>query len=1018
MQQIAESIFAMTPFRTAAAVLIVSLGSILPLALSADRPLPPDVPPPVPPPLARKTLHLAKGLDAQLLASEPMVRQPVCITFDDRGRLWVLQYLQYPIPNGVKPVAVDQYLRTRYDRTPAPPPHGPKGADSILVLESPDEHGRYRKATEALGGLNLASGMALGYGGIFVAQPPYLLFYRFTSGSDRPPGDPEVLLRGFGMEDAHAFANSLTWGPDGWLYGAQGSTVTARIRGVEFQQGIWRYHPRTKQFELFAEGGGNTWGIDFDRDGQLFAGGNTTEPLCHHVQGGYYIKGFGKHGPLHNPYSFGYLNPVRHRGFLGSALTGGFVLYQGGLFPARFNDAVIYPNLRVNAMRVSRLEPEGSTFTTVFQEDFITSSDRWFRPVKSLVGPDGALYVADWYDYNISHTDPKDRSKWYQPSRDTGRIWRVVPEGVTPRADGKWPLSKLSSDALVDLLKHPNTWYSREARRILMERRDRAIRPRLAEMVRREKNTLALEALWALYVSGGLSDDLALKLLDHPFAPVRAWTIRLMGDERRVPAAFARRLRELAADEPSAAVRSQLACTCKRLPGPDALPVVERLLGRAEDVKDLHIPLLLWWAVEDKAVSDRERVLKLIDSPAGWNRPIARAVVVERLARRWLAEGSEAGYAACAAVIRAAPTPAERQRVVLALEQQMDGLLLAKPPAVLATELRPALREKEPSSALVRLALRLGIDAFAPAAARAADGRLAPADRARFIRLLGELHRPASLAPLLALLGEKEPAPVRAAALEAVQRYDSPRVAAALLGDYAKMPAALQDRARDALVSRPAWCAALLDAVAAGKLPAKDFRLEQVRRVLLHKDAALTARVEKLWGQVRPANSREKQGRIMAVSQILAKGPGDVSRGKPLAVKLCLNCHQLFNEGAKIGPDLTAVDRKNLEVLLPNVIDPSAVIREGYQQYNVVSTDGRILAGLLAEDGPEKVTILDAKGVRTTLRKKQIESLTRADTSLMPEGLVDALTDQELRDLFAYLRSELKQPAKRAGAAP
>src|SRR6266446_3998633 len=392
---------------------------------------------------AVKRMQVADGLEVGVYASEPQIRQPVAITFDEKGRMWVIQYLQYPAPNGLKPVKVDQYLRTVYDRVPEPPPQGPKGADRITICEDTDGDGRADKFTDFISGLNLATGLAIGHGGVFVVQSPYLLFYPDRNHDDVPDGDPEVLLSGFGMEDAHAFPNSLQWGPDGWLYGAQGSTVTAKIRCIEFQQGIWRYHPITKEFELFAEGGGNTWGIEFDREGQLFAGGNTTEPLCHHVQGGYYIKGFGKHGPLHNPYAFGYINPVKHQGYLGSALTGGFVIYQGGLFPERFNDAVIYPNLRVNAMRVSRLRPDGSTFTTQFQEDFLTSSDRWFRPVKSLVGPDGALYVADWYDYNIAHTNPKDRSQWYIPSRDTGRIWRVIPEGTKPRTDGKWPLSKL-----------------------------------------------------------------------------------------------------------------------------------------------------------------------------------------------------------------------------------------------------------------------------------------------------------------------------------------------------------------------------------------------------------------------------------------------------------------------------------------------------------------------------------------------------------------------------------------------
>jgi putative heme-binding domain-containing protein len=987
----------------------VVLFGFFPAASCADPPaLAPDVPPKVPPEQATQTLRVAKGLEVHLLAHEPMVRQPLCISFDDRGRLWVLEYLQYPIPNGLHAVDVDQYLRTKYDRVPEPPPHGPKGADKIIILEDPDANGRYRHSREVIAGLNLASGFALGYGGVFVVQPPYLLFYRLKPGTDVPDGDPEVLLKGFGMEDAHAFANSLTWGPDGWLYGAQGSTVTARIRGIEFQQGIWRYQPRTREFELFAEGGGNTWGIDFDCHGQLFAGGNTTEPLCHHVQGGYYVKGFGKHGPLHNPYSFGYFNPAKHRGFLGSALTGGFVIYQGGLFPERFNNAVLYPNLRVNAMRVSRLEPDGSTFTTQFQEDLIVSTDRWFRPVKSLVGPDGALYVADWYDYNISHTDPKDRSRWYPPSRDTGRIYRVVPEGTNPQPLGRSPLNTLSSDELVDLLRQPNEWYARAARRILMERRDSTVCPRLAKMALEcRDDRLPLEALWALYVSGGFTDELALKLLDHPLDHARAWTIRLLGDRRQISGHFQNRLVELARHEPSATVRNQLACTCKRLPGPVALPIVEQLLGRNEDITDTQIPLLLWWAIEDKAISDRALVLKLVGSTAAWSRPLARAVVVERLARRYLAEGKPEDYATCARLLSLAPTAAERERVLHAMEQQMEGLHLDKPPAPLAAALQPLLEGARPSTALVRLALCLGIpDAYPLAASQAANANVPAPERAACISTLGELTRPESLPALVNLLGPAEPAPVRSAALLALQRYQAPTLAAAVLERYAAMPPDLQDKARDVLVSRPTWAATLVAAVERGGIPGKDFRLEQVRRIWLHKDAALNERAEKLWGQVRTATNRQKQGRIMAVSQILAKVPGDPLRGKPLVVKHCLNCHQLFGEGEKIAPDLTAADRKNLDVLLMNIIDPSAVIREGYQQYVVATADGRILSGLLAENTAEKVTVLDAKGVRTPLQKKDVESVTRADTSLMPEGLLDALSDQEMRDFFAYLRSE------------
>ncbi|HEX3727949.1 MAG TPA: hypothetical protein VHV08_16975, partial [Pirellulales bacterium] len=198
----------------------------------------------LPPDEALKHFRLADGFEVQLFAAEPAVRQPVTMTFDARGRMWVIQYLQYPAPADLKPIQVDRYLRTKYDRVPDPPPRGPRGADKITILEDTDGDGRADKVQDFVTGLNLASALAIGDGGVYVGQAPYLLFYPDRDGNDVPDGDPQVLLQGFGLEDAHAVINSLQWGPDGWLYGTQGSTVTADVRGIGFQQGIWRYHPR------------------------------------------------------------------------------------------------------------------------------------------------------------------------------------------------------------------------------------------------------------------------------------------------------------------------------------------------------------------------------------------------------------------------------------------------------------------------------------------------------------------------------------------------------------------------------------------------------------------------------------------------------------------------------------------------------------------------------------------------------------------------------------------------------
>ncbi len=371
---------------------------------------------------------MAEGFEVELFASEPLVRQPVSMTFDQRGRLWVVQYLQYPNPAGLTPVEVDRYLRTKYDRVPDPPPHGPKGADKITILEDTDGDGRADRAKDFVTGLNLASALAIGNGGVYVGQAPYLLFYPDRDGDDVPDSEPEVLLKGFGLEDAHAVVNSLQWGPDGWLYGTQGSTVTADIRGIGFQQGIWRYHPASKRFELFSEGGGNTWGLDFDRHGNAIAGTNYGNVVClHQVQGGYYVKGFSKHGPLHNPYTYGYFEHCPHTGHSGGHVTCGGIVYQGGAWPEAFDGAYIGANLLSNAIYYSAFEPQGSTFKTRYVGTLLETDDIWFRPIDCLTGPDGSVYVADWYDKRANHVIPEDT--W---DKTNGRIWRIVHRDSPP----------------------------------------------------------------------------------------------------------------------------------------------------------------------------------------------------------------------------------------------------------------------------------------------------------------------------------------------------------------------------------------------------------------------------------------------------------------------------------------------------------------------------------------------------------------------------------------------------------
>jgi putative heme-binding domain-containing protein len=971
-----------------------------------------DHPPALSPAQSAEKFKLAPGLAVGLVVAEPEVTQPLSISFDDRGRMWVLQYRQYPNPNGLKAVQMDNWLRTKYDKVPDPPPKGPHGQDRISIYDDTDGDGRSDSVKHFIMDLNLGSGMALGYDGVFVAQPPYLLYYADRNRDDVPDGPPEVLLKGFGMEDAHAFANSLTFGPDGWLYGAQGSTATADIRGIGFQQGIWRYHPRTRAFELFSEGGGNTWGVDFDRFGNLMASGNTVEVLEHHVQGAYYVKGFGKHGPLHNPHSYGYFQPVLHHGFAGDSLTGGAIIYQGGAFPAEFSDACIAPNTRHSACRCSRLETRGSTWATRAAGDFITSDDIWFRPVDLTVGPDGAVYVADWYDYNISHSSPTNRSQWYQPSRLDGRVWRVAPPDVKPIGSGKFDLAARSTDELVDLLSHANDWYARQARRILAERRDQSVAPRLRKLaLESDDQRLALQGLWSLHVIGALDDELGLAALESPHEYVRAWTVRLLGDERRVSPPVAERLARLAALDPSVNVRSQLACTAKRLPATDAMPIIEQLLRHDGDVDDVHIPLLIWWAIENKAISDTSLVLSLLESSESFERPLVERYIVERLARRFTAEGTDAACEAAAELLARARAAGKLAPVLAGMLEALSGRKLAEAPRALAKPLAALVAESGNKPNVIELALRMNV-AEAPAAAMkiVEDPSARVEDRTALATTLGETRSRDSLAGLLALVGREKSAGFDVALLSAIGYFEDEAIADKVLGRYGALEKDAQARAIELMCGRRSWARKLVEAVDAQAIAPGTVSLDQLQRLRGYEDENLARLLAKHWGRVQPSTPLEKQGRMTAVLQMLGRAPGDAASGRAHFEKHCANCHKLHGQGAAVGPDLTGAERKNRELLVRNVVDPSAMVREQYITHVAATSDGRVLTGLLAESNEQTVSLLDAKNKLTVLNREDLEELKESPVSLMPENLLDELTTQQIRDLFAYLQTDGSAP--------
>lgn len=750
----------------------------------------------------------------------------------------------------------------------------------------------------------MASGIAFGHGGVFVLQTPYLLFYPDRDGDDLPDRDPDVLLRGFGMEDAHTVANSLTWGPDGWLYGCQGSTVTANIRGIEFQQGVWRYHPITHRFELFCEGGGNAWGLDFDQHGNLFYSTNYGGfCMVHGVQGGYYWKQFGKHGALHNPYAYGYLEHVPHRDFRGGHVTVGGIVYQGDSFPERYRGKYMAADLLGHNVYWHHLKRQGSTFRSGHGGELLLSNDTWFAPSDVTLGPDGSVYVADWHDKRTAHPDPD--AEW---DRSRGRVYKIEAKGTAPL--GELDLRKLSSERLIALLAHPNDWYVRKARRILADRRDpEVIFPLRTLVLESENDQLALQALWALYVSGGFDDNFAATLLRHRNPDVRRWTVRLLGDDNKVTPALGRQLTELAATEPDVIVRSQLLSTAKRLPAKDGLPIVYRTLLRNLDGQDAHIPLLAWWAVEQQAISASDLVLELFASAEAWKAPLLRNVILERLMRRYAAEGTEAGYTACARLLASAPSPGDGRALLAALEKGLQdrpsgvghgngGTLfatLAAPvrepprasasadalPAVLQQRL-DALWQAHPSEPILLCVMaRLGRTAAQEQAQRLILHSGAAVEvRLQLLQLLSEVGEPAYVAPLLELVCGKDaartPEAVQLAALGALQRCEQKEIASTLLQAYAMMPDRLRARTAEILLSRKSWALQLLEAVDHGDLSANTIHVEPQRLVALHRDKQLDQLVRKHWGNIqgerRKRSSRKCAGSAMICGPAAAIG--------------------------------------------------------------------------------------------------------------------------------------------------
>jgi putative membrane-bound dehydrogenase-like protein len=593
------------------ALLLAAASAVLVQAAEPNNPA--DLPPPqdivkyagLPPEDAAKDATVPEGFTLKLFAGEPDVRQPIAFTLDDRGRIWVAEAYTYPrrAPEG-------------------------QGKDRILIFEDTDGDGKFDKRTVFIEGLNLVSGMEVGFGGVWIGAAPYLMFIPDRDGDDKPDSAPEIVLDGWAYPDTHETLNTFTWGPDGWLYGCHGVFTQSKVgppgspdsERTRLNAGIFRYHPLKNKFELFSEGTSNPWGIDFDAHGQCWIEACVIPHLFHMIQGARYERQAGQHFNLniyediktvadHLHYA-GNKGPHAANGRSDSAGGGhahaGMMVYLGGSFPEKYTGALIMNNIHGQRLNMDVPERKGSGFVGHHAPDFVNFNDSWSQVLNMLYDQDGSVYMIDWYDKNQCHHNNEAGH-----DRSNGRIFKLVynDQKFTPI-----DLKKKSSLELVQMLGEKNEFYARHARRILEERgKDPAVLDALKQMLKNSSDDVnQLHALWTLHVTGGLDESYALSLLKNQHEYVRAWTVQLLCEDKGPSDAALEQFAKLAADDPSPVVRLYLASAMQRTAPAKRWEVVTNLFKHGEDTDDHNLPVVYWCAAEGSIAADPNRGVKLL----------------------------------------------------------------------------------------------------------------------------------------------------------------------------------------------------------------------------------------------------------------------------------------------------------------------------------------------------------------------------------------------------------------------
>ncbi|MBI3852833.1 MAG: HEAT repeat domain-containing protein [Verrucomicrobia bacterium] len=947
---------------------------------------------PLTPENERGTFRFADAnLIIELVAAEPEVVSPVAIAWDANGRMFVAEMMDYP---------------------------NASSGGRIRLLEDRDGDGRYERATVFAEKLPYPNGVLPWNGGVLVTAAPDILFFKDTDGDGRAD-ERRILLTGFGQGNQQLRVNGLFWGLDNWVYGANGrsdgeirrsdapSGKTVSLRGHDF-----RFRPDTGEFEAIA--GRSQFGSARDDWGNRFLSWNTI-PARHEVLPEHYLNrnpnlattesvldiispgDDGRVFPLTPPPLVFNNESSSHFNALA-----GLTIYRGAALGEKYRgNAFVGESLR-NLVHRRVLVPNGVTFVAKRGEEgkeFLASTDPWFHPVNFATGPDGALYVVDFYRRFVEHPgfvpgNLREQIQW-RTGAEHGRIWRIrikYPKTQPPTTQLK--LSRASSVELVKCLENQNGWWRDTAQRLLVERQDQKVIPALKKLARKgQLPESRLQALWTLdgirsNDHSALDDDTLHPALEDKKEEVRVNALKLCESRlgTSLPSPKVSAAVERMVKDPSPKVRFQLALTLGELKAPERSDLLLAQLA-GEGIKDKWQSL----AIQSSIRNQNGLFLKTLarQNPGWFNEPTPeQRKFLEQVAIQIGARNNDTELVVSLPVLLGGVPGPTRLEVAAGLA---EGLARANR-SLRDWMNRPSAILGEPSQAFTRW--------IAQAQATATNQVELLPYRVAAIRLLKQTKSESARSVLLGLLQTEHPPEVQSAAAGALMDFGDRELAAKIFAGWSQYTTSIRRQMLSSALRSPTATAALVDALEARKvLPDElDASTRQALRNVQNPD--LAKRVKRIV-QTDTAPSRDEVVRSFEPSLKMA---GDRQRGATTFAKLCLLCHAIQGKGNHVGPDLSGVASRPKEALLVDILDPSRQVTPDFISYTLTTTQGETVMGLIAAESANGVTVRRAGQPDETISRTQIAGLRAEGKSLMPDGLEQGLTQQDLADLLDFLQ--------------